>query len=421
MPPESADPREKGRTPVGAANQFRPVVESGVTFPAGFSAGAVYAGIKTPGPDKLDLALLASDRPAVAAGIFTTNAFCAAPVVVSRTRVAASRARAVIVNAGNANACTGEQGIADATEMAELAARKIDSTPDDVLVASTGVIGVPLPMDLIRAGAGEIELSREGGERFARAIITTDTRTKQAAAEVDIGGHTVRIGGSAKGAGMIHPNMATLLVFVTTDAAAEPIFLQDAIRRAGADSFNMITVDGDTSTNDTLVVLANGAAGNPTLSAGPDGERFVAALTYVCAELAKAVVSDGEGTTRLIRVDVKGAASDEDARAAARSVVRSPLVKSAVYGSDPNWGRVLCAVGYSGATVDPNRVDLFVGDVQLVKDGSPVAGSREAAGDLMRQGEVVFVADLHLGTAAATAWGCDLTEAYVVENSAYTT
>jgi len=406
---------------VGSANQFRPVVDGGVTFPAGFTAGAVYAGIKTPGPGKLDLAILASDRPAVAAGIFTTNAFCAAPVVVTRERVAARRARAVIVNAGNANACTGEQGLADAREMAALAAAKIDGSPDEVLVASTGVIGVPLAMDLIRQGAEAIEFSPDGGSRFAQAIITTDTRTKEAAAEVEIGGHTVRIGGAAKGAGMIHPNMATLLVFVATDAAVDPEFLQDALRRAGADSFNMITVDGDTSTNDTLVVLANGAAGNSVISGGDDGERLVAALSYVCTELAKAVVADGEGATHVIRVDVRGAASDADARAAARSVVRSPLVKAAVYGNDPNWGRVFCAIGYSGAKVDPNKADLFVGDIQLVKDGSPVAGSREAAGDVMRAKEVVFVADLRVGTAAATAWGCDLTEAYVVENSAYTT
>lgn len=406
---------------MGAAGQFRPVVDGGVTFPAGFTAGAVYAGIKTPGPDKLDLAILASDRPAVVAGIFTTNAFCAAPVVVSRERVAGGRARAVIVNAGNANACTGEQGLADAREMAALAARKIDGSPDEVLVASTGVIGVPLPMDQIRQGAEAIEFSADGGRRFARAIITTDTRTKEAAAELEVGGRSVRIGGSAKGAGMIHPNMATMLAFVTTDAAVDPAFLQAALSRAGADTFNMISIDGDTSTNDTLVVLANGAAGNPIISGGADGERFAAALTYVCGELAKAIVSDGEGATRLIRMEVRGAATDEDARTAARSVVRSNLVKAAVYGGDPNWGRVLCAIGYSGARVDPARVDLFVGDVQLVKAGAPVPGSREEAGDVMKQTEITFVADLHLGSAAATAWGCDLTEAYVVENSAYTT
>jgi len=392
-----------------------------VTFATGFSAGAVYAGIKTPGPDKLDLAILASDRPAAVAGIFTRNAFCAAPVVVSRERVAAMRARAVIANAGNANACTGEQGLADAREMAALAARMADADPDEVIVASTGVIGVPLPMDLIRSGAEQITLAADGGAAFSRAIITTDTHPKTAGAEVEIGGKTVRLGGAAKGAGMIHPNMATLLSFVTTDAAVEPGFLQKALERAGADSFNMITVDGDTSTNDTLVVLANGAAGNPIIEGDADGDAFVAALTYVCGELAKAIVADGEGATHLLRVDVRGAASDADARAAARSVVRSPLVKSAVYGADPNWGRVLCAIGYSGAQVDPLAVDLFVGGIQLVKAGAPVPGSREEAEPVMKEKEVAFLADLHVGDAGATAWGCDLTEAYVVENSAYTT
>jgi len=396
-------------------------VDGGVTFAAGFTAGAVYAGIKTPGPDKLDLAILASDRPAVVAGIFTRNAFCAAPVVVSRERVAARRSRAVIANAGNANACTGEQGLADAREMAALAAAKVGADPSDVVVASTGVIGVPMEMEKVRAGVDAIEFVPDGGARFSRAIITTDTHPKTAGAELELGGRTVRIGGAAKGAGMIHPNMATLLAFVTTDAAVDPEFLQAALSKAGADSFNMISVDGDTSTNDTLVVLANGAAGNPVVTGGEDGEAFTAALTYVCGELAKAIVSDGEGATRLIKVSVRGAASDGDARDAARSVVRSSLVKAAVYGGDPNWGRVLCAIGYSGAQVDPMAVDLFVGDVQLVKAGAPVAGSREAAGDVMKQKEVAFVADLHVGSAAATAWGCDLTEAYVVENSAYTT
>jgi glutamate N-acetyltransferase/amino-acid N-acetyltransferase len=406
---------------VGSAKQYRPVVDGGVTLAAGFTAGAVYAGVKTPGPDKLDLAILASDRPAAVAGIFTTNAFCAAPVVISRQVVAGRTARAVIANAGNANACTGEQGLADAREMAALVGRKIDVDPTQVLVASTGLIGVTLPMDLIRDGAESVALAEDGSAQFARAIITTDTHPKSAGVELELGGKTVRIGGSAKGAGMIHPNMATLLAFVTTDAAVDPEYLQTALRRAGADSFNMITVDGDTSTNDTLVVLANGAAGNALVTGGEDGETFTAALTYVCGELARAIVSDGEGATKLIRVDVRGAASDEDARLAARSVVRSPLVKSAVYGSDPNWGRVLCAIGYSGATVDPLAVDLYVGGVQLVRAGAPVPGSREAAEPVMKEKEVAFVADLHVGGSAATAWGCDLTEAYVVENSAYST
>ena len=402
-------------------SEARAVVDEGVTLAAGFSAGAVYAGIKTAGPDKLDLAILASDRPAVVAGVFTTNRFAAAPVLLSRERVERGQARGVVVNAGNANACTSEQGLADAREMTELAAGRLEADPSEVLVASTGVIGVPLPMELVRRGLGEIDLQSNGGARMARAIMTTDTRPKASALELELGGRTVRLGGIAKGAAMLHPNMATMLAFVTTDAAVEPDVLRDALRAAVADSFNMISVDGDTSTNDTLLVLANGAAGNPVVRDGPDRDALVAALTRVCTDLAVACVSDAEGATRLIRMDVVGARSDEDARAAARTVVRSPLLKAAVYGADPNWGRVLCAIGYSGADVDPAAVDLHVGGVQLVRAGAPVPGSRELAGEVMKQPEVTFIADLHLGEARATAWGCDLTEAYVVENSAYTT
>jgi glutamate N-acetyltransferase/amino-acid N-acetyltransferase len=405
---------------VGRA-QFRPLEGGSVTSAQGFSAGAVYSGLKTPGPDKLDLGILLSDRPASAAILLTQNTFAAAPVILCRERIGRGQARAVIGNAGNANACTGEQGLADAHEMASLAARKTGLYPEDVLVASTGLIGVPLPMDLIRAGVEAIDLSADGGHVIARAIMTTDTRPKEAAVELELGGKTVRVGGMAKGAGMIHPNMATLLSFVTTDAAIDPDFLRSALRQAARDSFNMISIDGDTSTNDTLVVLANGAAGNRVVRGDEDGAAFVAALTHVCAQLAKGIVADGEGATRVIRVEVRGARSDEDARAAARAVVRSNLVKAAVYGGDPNWGRVLCAIGYSGAHVDPNAVDLHVGEVQLVRAGSPVPEGREAAGDVMKRDEVTFVADLHVGDAAATAWGCDLTEAYVVENSAYST
>jgi glutamate N-acetyltransferase / amino-acid N-acetyltransferase len=404
-----------------ADTEIRPISGGSVTTPAGFAAGAVFAGIKTPGPDKLDLGILVSDRPAAVSGVFTRNAFTAAPVMMCKERIADGHARAVIVNAGNANACTGEQGLADAREMAELAAEKIGAEPNDVLVASTGVIGVPLPMDLIRDGVGRIELGADHGHRIARAIMTTDTRPKEVAVELELGGKLVRIGGMAKGAGMIHPNMATMLSFVTSDAAVEPGFLRQALDDAVADSFNMISVDGDTSTNDTLLVLANGAAGNTAIRGGPDGAAFTAALTHVCTELAKMVVADGEGATKLIRMELRGARSADDARAAARAVVRSNLVKAAVYGCDPNWGRVFCAIGYSGAHVDPMAADLFVGDVQLVRAGAPIPGSREAAADVMKQPEVVFTADLHVGDAAATAWGCDLTEAYVVENSAYTT
>ncbi len=406
---------------MGDERRFRSLADGCVASPAGFSAGAVYAGIKTPGSDKLDLAILASDRLAAAAGVFTRNSFAAAPVLLCRQRIESGRARAVIVNAGNANACTGERGLADAREMADLAARKLGIPADEVLVASTGVIGVAMPMDLVRSGVSAIELSPDGGHQMARAIITTDTRPKEAGVELELGGKVARIGGIAKGAGMIHPNMATMLAFVTTDASVDGDILGSALHEAAADSFNMISIDGDTSTNDTLILLANGAAGNATVRGGEDAAKFMAALAHVCAELARAIVSDGEGATRLIRVDVVGARSDQDARAAARAVVRSNLVKAAVYGGDPNWGRVLCAIGYSGAQVDPAVVDLAVGDVPLVRAGSPVESGREAAGDLMKQSEVRFVANLNLGQAQATAWGCDLTEAYVVENSAYTT
>ncbi len=401
--------------------EFRGLDGGSVTSVHGFSAGAVYAGIKTAGVGKLDLGVLASDRPAAVAATFTRNAFAAAPVIVSRERVGRGQARAVIANAGNANACTGEQGLADAREMAALAARYVDAPAEQVLVASTGVIGVPLPMECIREGVGKLELHADGGPEMARAIMTTDTRPKEIAVGLELGGRTVRVGGMAKGAAMIHPNMATMLAFLTTDAAIDADFLGQALRAAVADSFNMISVDGDTSTNDTLLVLANGAAGNQTVRGGADGETFTAAVTQVCSHLARAIVGDAEGMTRVFSVEVRGARSEADARLAARTVVQSSLVKAAVYGADPNWGRILCAIGYSGATVDPYAVDLYAGDVQLVRAGTPVSGSREAAAPVMERPEVSFVANLHLGDASAVAWGCDLTEAYVVENSAYTT
>ena len=406
---------------MAAARELRPLEGGGVTSAEGFSAGAVYSGIKTPGPGKLDLGVLASDRSAVVAATFTRNSFAAAPVIVSRERAGRGRARAVIANAGNANACTGQQGLADAREMAELAARKVGAPADEVLVASTGVIGVPLPMAVIRQGISRIELHRDGGSETARAIMTTDTRPKEAAVELELDGRLVRVGGMAKGAAMIHPNMATMLAFVTSDVAVEPELLGQALRAAIADSFNMISVDGDTSTNDTVIALANGAAGGPVVRGGAAGEALTTALTIVCAQLARAIVADAEGMTRTMQVQVVGARSDEDARLAARSVARSNLVKAALYGADPNWGRILCAIGYSGAEVDPNVVDLSAGEVQLVRAGAPVLGGREAAAAHMKESEVRFVADLHLGPGHATAWGCDLTEAYVHENSAYTT
>ncbi|MFN8522618.1 MAG: bifunctional glutamate N-acetyltransferase/amino-acid acetyltransferase ArgJ [Chloroflexota bacterium] len=399
----------------------RVIADGGATTPAGFSAGAVYCGLKTPGPDKLDIGILASDRPANVAAVYTRNAFAAAPVAICKAVSDHGTARGVVVNAGNANACTGQQGLDDAREMAALTAKRIGASADEVFVASTGVIGVPLPMDLVRKGISEISLAADGGPIIARAIMTTDTRPKQIAVQLTLAGKTVTVGGMVKGAAMIHPNMATMLAFITTDAAVDVGLLRSALPDAVADSFNMISVDGDTSTNDTVIVLANGAAGNTPVKDGPDAEAFRAALTQVAAYLAREIVGDAEGATRIITCEVKGARDKGDARRAARQVISSMLVKSAVYGSDPNWGRVLCAIGYSGASVDPMAVDLDVGGVALVRAGAPVETGRDEAAEVMKQREVRFVADLHVGTGSAVAWGCDLTEEYVVLNSAYTT
>jgi glutamate N-acetyltransferase/amino-acid N-acetyltransferase len=385
-------------------------------------AGAVHAGIKTRGEAPLDLAILCSQSPCVAAGVFTTNKVQAAPVLLSQERIARGRARAVVVNAGCANACTGDLGLADAREMAALAARKAGVLPGEVLVASTGVIGVPLPMDRIRRGVPRISLARDGGHRLTQAIMTTDTFPKEVALSVRVGRRTVTIGGVAKGAGMIYPNMATLLSFITTDAALDVGFARVALRRAVRDSFNMIAVDGDTSTNDMVLLLANGLAGNRPLTSGTSDSRlFEAALREVCVRLAMHIARDGEGATRLIEVEVTGAATTEDARLAARAVVNSSLVKAAVHGADPNWGRIVAAVGRSGAQVDQSRIDLHLRNTCLLKHGSPVAFSHEEARRHLSGGEVRIAVRLNLGRGRAVAWGCDLSQEYVVINSAYAT
>lgn len=385
-------------------------------------AGAVYAGIKTMGDDLLDLGILYSGSPCVGAGVFTSNKVKAAPVLLCQGKIAHRSASAVVVNAGCANACTGEQGLADAQETAALAARKVGVPPEEVLVASTGVIGVPLPMDRIRRAIPQISLARDGGHRLIRAMMTTDTFPKEIALSLRIGGKMVTIGGVAKGAGMIYPNMATLLCLITTDAALDAGFARTSLRRAVGDSFNMIAVDGDTSTNDTVLLLANGLAGNQPLKAGtPDAKLFEGALREVCIHLAKCIARDGEGATRLIEVEVAGAATKKDARLAARTVVNSPLVKAAVHGSDPNWGRIVAAVGRSGAEVDQSRIDLYLGELCLLKAGSPVAFSHEEARRLLSSDEVHVTVRLNLGRGRAIAWGCDLSEQYVVINSAYAT
>lgn len=406
----------------GDAVRFQWLEDGTVTTPRGFQAGSVYAGLKTPGPDKRDVGILLSDVPCSVAGVFTQNRVAAAPVVLCRERVKRGVSRGIVFNAGNANAATGGLGLQRARQMADLAASRFGVAPEDLLVASTGVIGVPLPMDKLQAGMEQLGISHSGGHEAAQCIITTDTRRKETAVEVSGDGWSYRIGAIAKGAGMIHPNMATMLCFVTTDAAVEPAYLDRALRRAVDVSFNMITIDGDTSTNDTVVVFANGLAGTPCFGEGlPGAEAFDRALTEVCIRMAKAIAADGEGATRLIEVTVEGAESEKDARLAARAIARSNLLKAAVYGGDPNWGRIACAAGYSGANLEESRLDITIAGFPVLRQGQVVSFDARAASEALRKPEVSIAVDLNLGSGRAVAWGCDLTEEYVVVNSKYTT
>jgi len=396
-------------------------IRGGVTAPRGFLAGATYCGIKTGGHD---LTVLLSEVPCTAAAVFTLNKVQAAPIAVDRRHLAATggRARAVVVNSGNANACTGEQGERDAEEMARLVGARFGCPAAEVQVASTGVIGVPMPMAKVRAGVEQIALSADGGHAAALGIMTTDTRPKEISLAFDAGGVEARIGGMCKGSGMIHPNMGTMLAFVTSDAAVAPAFLAAALGRAADRSFNMVTVDGDTSTNDTALVLANGLAGNaPIDEHSPLAAAFQEALDVVMMHLAKEIARDGEGASKFVEVRVRGARSQHEARLAARAIAGSSLVKAAVYGADPNWGRILCAAGYSGAEVDASVADVTVGEIPLMRRGEILRFDRAAASAALRGPDVLLGVDLHLGDGEAVAWGCDLTEQYVKINAEYTT
>ena len=399
-------------------------VDSGtVTTPQGFMAGATYAGLKTFAEDKLDLAILFSETPCNTAGVFTTSTVKSPGVTVDKERLAQGiPMRALIVNAGIANACVGEQGYIDAIEMTALAAAKTGVQAEEVMVCSTGVIGVELPMSLIREGVEQIDLRGNAGPDMARAIMTTDTRAKEVAVSFEVDGHRLNLGGIAKGSGMIHPNMATMLSFLATDATVEPWFLQRALGQVADETYNMLTVDGDSSTNDTVLLMANGAANAPEISAAsPGADTFIEALRAVCTHLTRELARDGEGASHLIVVEVAGAADTADARAAARTIASSSLVKSAVFGTDPNWGRVLAALGRSGAAADEEKIDLFINGVCIMEAGKPIPFHRDAVVALMKRPEVTFRLQLGLGDGDATAWGCDLTEEYVIINSAYTT
>ena len=398
-------------------------IEGGtITTPLGFLAGATYAGIKTYAEDKLDLGLLLSERPAATAGVYTTSAIVSPSVTLTRERVSRQGVRGLVVNSGIANACVGTQGYTDALEATSLAAGCLGLSPEEVVIGSTGLIGVELPMALIRANLGNISLTRDGGGGLASAITTTDSHPKQAAVSFRQGEKEVHVGGIAKGAGMIHPDMATMLAYLTTDADVDTAFLQKALKMAADASFNNLSIDGDSSTNDTTLIFANGAAGASTIKEGsPDAASFQEALEALCIHLTKELALDGEGATRLIEVTVDGAVSNEEARRAARTVVSSTLVKSAVHGADPNWGRIVAALGRSGAQVVEEKIALYVNDVCIMEDGRPIPFHKDSVIVLMRGGQVSFRIRLGLGDGAATAWGCDLSEDYVTFNSAYTT
>lgn len=394
----------------------------GVSSAQGFTAGGVHAGIKTAGDGVFDLGIVVSDSPAAAAGVFSQNKVLSPSVTLSKRRVANGGARAIVANSGCANCSVGRQGLTDAEEMTALAAAHVDVDAEEVLIGSTGLIGVELPMALVRQNLGNIALFDEGGNRFARSIMTTDTHPKEVAVSTQIDGREIVIGGCAKGSGMIHPNMATMLSFITTDAAVEPSFLRQALKNAVDASFNMIDVDGDQSTNDTVIVLANGRAGGDEISGGaPSGDDFQEALTYVCVELAKEMARDGEGATHLIEVTVEGARTLDEARLAARKIVSSLLVKAMIYGRDPNWGRVMMALGNSGIEFEESDVDIFVNEIHIVHEGMSIAYLKDAVVSSMSEEEVRIKVSVGSGPGAASAWGCDLTEGYVIENSAYST
>lgn len=402
-------------------------ITGGVTAAKGFEAAAAAAEIKY--KNRTDMALIYSETPCRAAGTFTTNVVKAAPVKWDQKIVAESPfAQAVIVNSGIANACTGEEGYAYCRETAEEAAGVLNVPESAVLVASTGVIGMQLPMDRLKKGITLLKeakgSSAEHGTAAAKAIMTTDTVHKEIAVQTEIGGKTVTIGGMCKGSGMIHPNMCTMLAFVTTDVNISKEMLQKAVSADVKDTFNMISVDGDTSTNDTLLVLANGLAGNPEITEeNEDYQRFAKALNVINTYLAKKMAGDGEGATALFEVKIVGAESKEQAVTLSKSVVTSSLVKAAIYGHDANWGRILCAMGYSGAQFDPEKVDLFfesaAGRIQIIENGVAVDYSEEEATRILSEPEVTAIADVKMGDAGATAWGCDLTYDYVKINADY--
>lgn len=399
------------------------IVQGNIAKPKGFRATGIYCGIKK--VEKLDLGIIISEEPSVAAGVYTTNLFQAAPLKVTKQSIEnGGKLQAIIVNSGNANACTGDQGMDDACGM-QLAVQEAFSIPSKMVgVASTGVIGQYLPMERIQEGIKQLPLTLndDSGSLFSQAILTTDLVEKTICVELTIDGQVVTIAGTAKGSGMIHPNMATMLSFITTDASIEPSYLQYILKKATDESFNMITVDGDTSTNDMVLVMANGYAGNIQITKEhPEAEDFYHALCFVMKDLAQKIARDGEGATKLIEVEVRKAQTVDMARKVAKSVIGSNLVKTAVYGADANWGRIICAVGYSETPINPDIIDVWLGDLQVVKGSFPLPFDEVAATAYLQQEKVKILIDLNDGVEDAVAWGCDLTYDYVKINASYRT
>jgi glutamate N-acetyltransferase/amino-acid N-acetyltransferase len=411
-------------------------IDGGITAVRGVRAAGVICGIKKDeaiatiyGGNAMDLALIFCDELATAAGVFTSNKVKAAPVIVSREHLKSGKAQAIVANSGNANACTGERGLQDARRMTELAAEELNIAPELVLLGSTGRIGIPMPMGKVEKGiklaASELSDPRvrgDGGHRAARAIMTTDTFTKEVALEFDLQGRKARIGGMVKGAGMIEPNMATMLCFIVTDVCIDRALLQEALKAAVDKSFNMISIDGDMSTNDTVIILANGRAGDDGIEKrNDDYERFSDALNSVTLSLAKMIVKDGEGATKFVELRVKGARNYDDAKTAAHAIARSPLVKTAFFGEDNNWGRIMSSLGASGVEMDGSTVDIWLDDLKIVENGIECGSTLPQvdevhAKEVLKKDEFVVTVDLKVGEAEATMWTCDMSYDYVKYN-----
>ena len=399
-------------------------ITGGVTAPKGFTAAGIHCGIRN-NQSKKDLALLYSEVPCNAAAVYTQNKVYGAPITVTKANIADGMAQAMICNSGNANTCNAD-GVEKAEMMCEMTAKALGISPKDIIVASTGVIGMTLNIEPIASGIPKLApiLSKDGHLDAVHAIMTTDTKPKEEAYEIEIGGKTVSIGAMAKGSGMIHPNMCTMLAFITTDAVIAKETLQKALSGDVDDTYNMISVDGDTSTNDTVILLANGLAGNPEIAYGsPEYEEFALALHTINEYLAKKIAGDGEGATALFEVKAIGCESVEQAKTLAKSIVCSNLTKTAIAGHDANWGRILCAMGYSGAQFDPEKVDLFfeskAGKIQIIENGTAVDYSEAEATKILSEPEVTAIADVKMGAEEAAAWGCDLTHGYIEINADY--